>query len=419
MMSKLRRRSHVRAGAVVHPGDDFSYAKTNSRSPVACSQLAAPSPSPPAYSPYVPSGAAGETVWQRTRVHTPGGESLHMPHPGVLCDASSLREALCTSRQQDGLRQTRASESSEEDIVLFSASNPAKSVVRNRPARTAESTADWSACASHPYLRPHMPGRLHLEPTATRQDWDSRTRSRRRDQHTPVSRMTRIHTGLGEPSAPGAGLSCRSRPTSDWAPPETTPSDMTLLDKVRHLPPGSSRQSRRYSDRALPDSMLTPDGTSLEEYSGHSSSAPRSSCQPRHPLEAGSSPLSLGPRSNRRSQRYLDLVPPEITLTTPNSASLEVGSSPSLLGPRSSRRSRRYLDLVPPEITLTTPNSASLEAGSSPSSLSSRSSRRSQRYLDLVPPEITLTTRPTRPRWRQAAAHRCSVQGAVVDPGAT
>jgi len=425
------RRSRVRAGADVHPGgedDEFSHAKTNLRSPVACSQLAAPTLSPPAYSLHAPSGAAGETVWLHTRTHTPG-ESLNLPRPGVLRDAGVLREAIGALRQQDGLRRSRYSseESSEEDIDSSFASSPAKSVVHNRPARTAESTADWPARASRARVAPPSPGRP--KSATARQPWDGRARSRRSDQHTAVSSLIRLQMSLGKPIAPAArngysstdpGSSCCSRHMSEWAPPEspqTTHAPTLLEEDGRNLLPGprASRRSRRHSDRSLPETTTTPDHTSLDEGSRHSLPSSRSRLQLRHSFvrappettpatpdlissEENSRHASLGPASSRK------WAPPETTRTTPDPTSLEADSRQLSPGPRSSRRSQRTPDWAPPETTPTTPDPTLLEGGRHlPSGLSSR---RSRRYSD----RARLDSMPTpSPQPRPAA----SVTGAI------
>ncbi|KAJ1626817.1 hypothetical protein T492DRAFT_877819, partial [Pavlovales sp. CCMP2436] len=158
--------------------------------------LVAPSPSPPAYSSHAPRGAAAETVWRYTRAHKQG-ESRPLTAE-VLHNSGVLKESVIISRQRDGLRRRRASESSE-DIDAEDIDTEAKSVMPNRPARMAESTADWLA----------------------------------------------------------------SRRSSDWAPPETTPAtpiSIPLEEDNRHLSLGLTRCSRRISDWA-PHETTPPETT--------------------------------------------------------------------------------------------------------------------------------------------------------------
>jgi len=269
---------------------------------VACSQLAAPTPSPPAYSLHAPSGAAGETVWRHTRTHTPG-ESMHLPHPGVLRDAGVLKESLSALRQRNGLRRKRySSDESSEDIDSSFASSL---VVSSRPARTARSTAELSVQgASRARMAPPSPGRsTHLTFAADRQPRTSR--SRRRDEHTCISSVTRA--SLGEPSAPA--------------------------ERTRQSLPGPRprRRSRRMTELAPPEtSLTTPILISSEE---------------------GSSHASLGPASSRQPRRSFEWAPHETTPTTPDPISSDEDSSHSSPGSRSSRRSQRTSGLAPPETT--------------------------------------------------------------------
>jgi len=207
----------------------------------------------------------------------------------------------------------------------------------NRPARMAESTADWLEQSTR--VAPPTPRQsMHLAHAAARQAWASRTpsrRSRRSDCHTSVSRLIRLQ--LGAPAAPmssSLGPRLASRRSSDWAPPETTPAtpiSIPLEEDNRHLSLGltSSRQPRRsYKWGPSGTTPTTPDPASLEEDSSHSSPVPRPS------------------RCSRRISDWAphETTPPETTPKTLDPTLLEEGHHvPSGLTLRSRRYSYRAL----------------------------------------------------------------------------